>query len=108
MNPLFVYTFYETVRDYLLKEAKTKHWKTIVVSVGSTLIISKVWSSYSDCHDGVMLAAKKKFFKNIRFVECLYKSCDFSMYSVFHVIVLQEQGCCELVLGLIVSPKASM
>ena len=29
-------------------------------------------------------------------------------YSVFHVIVLQEQGCCELVLGLIVSPKASM
>ena len=31
-----------------------------------------------------------------------------SLYSVFHVIVLQEQGCCELVLGLIVSPKASM
>ena len=30
------------------------------------------------------------------------------IYSVFHVIVLQEQGCCELVLGLIVSPKASM
>ena len=30
------------------------------------------------------------------------------LYSVFHVIVLQEQGCCELVLGLIVSPKASM
>ena len=27
---------------------------------------------------------------------------------MFHVIVLQEQGCCELVLGLIVSPKASM
>merc|ERR1711946_118504 len=32
----------------------------------------------------------------------------YSKYSVFHVIVLQEQGCCELVLGLIVSPKASM
>ena len=32
----------------------------------------------------------------------------FFSYSVFHVIVLQEQGCCELVLGLIVSPKASM
>ena len=30
------------------------------------------------------------------------------LYSVFHVIVLQEQGCCELILGLIVSPKASM
>ena len=30
------------------------------------------------------------------------------IYSVFHVIVLQEQGCCELVLGLIVSPKAFM
>ena len=29
-------------------------------------------------------------------------------YSVFHVIVLQENGCCELVLGLIVSSKASM
>ena len=29
-------------------------------------------------------------------------------YSVFHVIVLQEQGWCELVLGLIVSLKASM
>ena len=79
MNPLFVYYFYETIRDFLLKEAKRislkklneSHWKTIVVSVGSTLIISKVWSSYSDCHDGVMLAAKRKFFKNIRFVKCL-------------------------------------
>ena len=30
------------------------------------------------------------------------------MYSVFQVIVLQEQGGCELVLGLIVSQKASM
>ena len=87
MNPLFVYHFYNTIRDFLLKEAKRialkklneSQWKTIIVSVGSTLIISKVWSSYSDCHDGVMLAAKKKFFKNIRFVKDLYKSCDFSM-----------------------------
>ena len=29
-------------------------------------------------------------------------------YSVFHVIVLQEQGCCGLVLGLFVSLEASM
>ena len=27
------------------------------------------------------------------------------MYSVFHVILLQEQGCCELVLGLMVSQR---
>ena len=32
----------------------------------------------------------------------------YSRYSVFHVIVLQGQGFCELDLGLIVSPKASM
>ena len=29
-------------------------------------------------------------------------------YSVFHVILLQEQGCCELILGLMVSPKVSL
>ena len=76
MNPLVVYHFYNTVRNYILKEAKNwlmnkleeKNLKTIVVSVGSTLIICKVWSSYSDCQDGVMLAAKKKFFKTLRFV----------------------------------------
>ena len=84
MNPLFFYLshrreineFYQTVRNYIIKEAKNwlmnkleaKNLKTIVVSVGSTLIICKVWSSYSDCQDGVMLAAKKKFFKTLRFV----------------------------------------
>ena len=41
----------------------------------------------------------------IVFIKMLYAKCK---YSAFHVIVLQEQGCCELVLGLIVSPKASM
>ena len=69
MNPLFVYYFDETI--HLLKEAKPNAWKTIVISIGSTLIISRVWSSYLDCHDGVMFEAKKKFFKNIRFVKCL-------------------------------------
>ena len=29
-------------------------------------------------------------------------------YSVSHVILLQEQGCCFFVLRLLVSPKASM
>ena len=86
MNPLFFYLshrrefneFYQTVRNYIIKEAKNwlmnkleeKNLKTIVVSVGSTLIICKVWSSYSDCQDGVMSAAKKKFFKTLRFVHC--------------------------------------
>ena len=37
-----------------------------------------------------------------------FLNCSLLNYSVFHVIVLQEQGCCELVLRLIMSPKASM
>ena len=72
MNPLLLpkvyYYFFQTVINYFLKERKPNNWKTIVVSVGSTLIISKVWSSYSDCQDGVLLATKKKFFKTLRFV----------------------------------------
>ena len=68
MNPLYGIYFYKAIRDYLQIDAKQKHWKVIIISVGSTLIISRVWSSYSDCHDGIILAAKKKFFKTLRFV----------------------------------------
>ena len=30
------------------------------------------------------------------------------IYSVFHVILLQEQGCCGLFFGLMVPPKDSL
>ena len=84
MNPLYAISFYKAIRDYLQIDARVNNWKIIIISVGSTLIISRVWSSYSDCHDGVILAAKKKFFKTLRFLKRRYKfnfvcqSCDFS------------------------------
>ena len=73
MNPLLLpklyYHFFKTCFLFGYNYVDNKNnLKTIVISVGSTLIISKVWSSYSDCQDGVMLAAKKKFFKTLRFV----------------------------------------
>ena len=42
------------------------------------------------------------------FVIAPSRAQEMQMYGVFHVIELQEQGCCELFLGLIVSLKASM
>ena len=87
MNPLYTNFFYKAIRDFLLKDAKQKHWKTIFISVGSTLIISKVLSSYADCHDGVILAAKKKFFKTLRFVKRKY-----NLNGVGHVTFLNEEN----------------
>ena len=85
MNPLLLpkvyYYFFQTVINYFLKERKPNNWKTIVVSVGSTLIISKVWSFYSDCQDGVLLAAKKKFFKTLRFVYNVQVRAQFTIFK---------------------------
>ena len=67
MNPLIIYQSYKTIKAIINDSLKdVDPYKLVFVSVGSSWIIISLWSSYSDCQEGVLTAAKNRFFKNLR------------------------------------------
>ena len=67
MDPLIIYQSYKTIKAIINDSLKdVDPYKLVVVSVGSSWIFISLWSSYSDCQEGVLTAAKNRFFKNLR------------------------------------------
>ena len=64
---LFKKAFNSTVRKLDIEPSKI-----ILLSVGSTIVICKLWAAYNDCTEGIIKATKKKIFKIIRFEEFLH------------------------------------
>ena len=58
---------YKTTFNYAVKKLDIEPTTIILTSVGSTVVLYKLWQSYNDCTEGVVQTAKKQFFKILRF-----------------------------------------
>ena len=58
---------YKTAFNFIVKKLDVEPTTIILTSVGSTVVIYKLWLAYNDCTEGVVKSAKKSFFKILRF-----------------------------------------
>ena len=61
-----VLVLYNTAFNSIVRKLDVEPTTIILTSVGSTVVIYKLWLAYNGCTEGVVKSAKKHFFKILR------------------------------------------